>query len=63
MKSLSLNTRLIEFIRKERAVTTSEVAEYFKVSWNTADKYLLEVMVLGKVIRLKKKGVNIWLLK
>ena len=55
--------KIVEFIRKNRVVTTSEVAAHFKISWNTAEKYLLEAALEGKVLRLKKQGVNIWLLK
>ena len=54
---------IVKFIRKERVVTSSEVAEKYKVSWNTAEKYLLELALEGKVLRLKKAGVNLWVLK
>ena len=57
------NKEILAFIKKERVVTSSEVAEHFKISWNTADKYLLELLVEKKVIRIKKKGVNLWLMK
>jgi predicted HTH transcriptional regulator len=63
MKFHNLRKRIIEFIRKNRAVTTSEVASHFQISWNTAEKYLMELILEDKVIRLKKQGVNIWLLK
>jgi len=54
---------ITQYIKKERVVTTSEIAEHFKVSWNTAEKYLLELALEGKVVRLKKAGVNLWVLK
>jgi len=57
------NNKILSFIKKERVVTSSEVAEHFKISWNTSDKYLLELLVEKKVIRIKKKGVNLWLMK
>ncbi|MFH0808502.1 MAG: DUF977 family protein [archaeon] len=57
------NKDIIDLIRKERVVTSSEVAEIFGVSWNTADKYLVELLVQGKVIRIKKAGVTLWLMK
>jgi len=50
-------------VKKKRIVTSSEVAQYLKVSWNTADKYLLELVVDGKIERIKKQGVNLWLIK
>jgi DeoR/GlpR family transcriptional regulator of sugar metabolism len=59
-----MNTHnIVKFIKKERVVTTSEIAARFKVSWNTAEKHLLELALDGKIIRLKKVGVNLWVLK
>jgi len=55
--------KILDLIRKERAITTSELAEYLNVSWNTAEKYLLELTIEGKLARIKKKGVNLWLMK
>lgn len=57
------NKKILEYIKKEGVVTSSEIAKYLKVSWNTADKYLLELVVEGKIRRIKKKGVNLWLIK
>ena len=54
---------IIDLIKKERVVTSSEVAEIFGVSWNTADKYLVELLIEGKIVRIKKAGVTLWLLK
>jgi len=42
------NKKILEYIKKEGVVTSSEIAKYLKVSWNTADKYLLELVVEGK---------------
>ncbi len=55
--------KIIKLIQKETVVTSSEVAEFFEVSWNTAEKYLMELLIEGKVARIKKVGVNLWLLK
>ena len=57
------NKKIIELIKKKKVVTSSEVAGVLGVSWNTADKYLLELLVEGKVERIKKTGVNLWILK
>jgi Mn-dependent DtxR family transcriptional regulator len=57
------NKNIVDFVKKERVVTSSEVAKFLKVSWNTADKYLLELVLDGKVERIKKLGVNLWVLK
>ena len=55
--------KILRFVKKEKIVTSSEVAKYLKISWNTADKYLLELALEKKVERIKKEGVNLWLLK
>ena len=57
------NKKILDLIRKERVVTSSEIANYLKISWNTADKYLLELFIDKKVERIRKKGVNLWLIK
>jgi Mn-dependent DtxR family transcriptional regulator len=58
-----LTKNILELVRKSRVVTTSEIAGKFNVSWNTAEKYLLELTLIGKVERMKKAGVNLWVLK
>jgi len=55
--------KITEIIKKEKVVTSSEIAEKLKISWNTAEKYLLELIIEGKIIKLKKSGVNLWMLK
>lgn len=55
--------KLLRFIKEKRVVTSSEVAKYLKVSWNTADSYLKDLVIDGKVERIKKEGANLWLIK
>ena len=57
------SNKIVALIKKERIVTSSEIAKKFSVSWNTAEKYLLELALDGKVERIKKVGVNLWMLK
>jgi len=57
------SANIIRLIEKERVVTSSEVASVFNVSWNTAEKYLMELALEGRVERIKKVGVTLWLLK
>jgi Mn-dependent DtxR family transcriptional regulator len=57
------NKEIIEFIEKSKVVTSSEIAKLMNVSWNTAEKYLLELIIEGKVERIKKLGVNLWIIK
>ena len=55
--------KILELIKKEEVVSSSEVAKFLKISWNTAEKYLLELALEGKVRRKKKEGGNLWLKK
>jgi len=55
--------KILELIGKEKIVTSSEVAQKLKISWNTAEKYLLELIIEGKVERIKKAGVTLWVKK
>jgi len=58
-----LDREIIKLIEKTKVVTTSEIAEEFKVSWNTAEKHLLECALDNKITRMKKAGVNLYVLK
>jgi len=57
------NRKIIDFIEEKEVITSSELAKFLKISWNTADKYLLELTLEGKVYRIKKEGVTLWLKK
>ena len=59
----SLTNQIYNLLKKEKIVTSSEIAKIFNLNWNTADKYLLELVVQSKIQRIKKQGVNLWLLK
>ena len=54
---------ILDFIKEKRVVTSSEVAKFLKISWNTADSHLKELLIERKVERIKKEGVNLWLKK
>lgn len=43
--------------------TTSEIVSKLKISWNTAEKRLLLLALDGKLSRVKKAGVNLWISK
>lgn len=55
--------KILKLLREERVVTSSELAKYLGVSWNTAQSYLMELAIEGKLVRIKKEGVNLWLPK
>ena len=60
---MSIHKEIFDFVKKEKIVTSSEVAKKFKLSWNTAEQYLLELIIEGKVQKIKKEGVNLWVVK
>ena len=60
---MSIHSNVLAYVKKERVITSSELAKHLKVSWNTAEKYLLELAVEGKIEKIKKLGVNLWMLR
>ena len=63
MKLHNFERKILDFAKKDGVITTTEIANHFEVSWNTAEKYLLELTLDNKVKRIKKAGVNLWVLK
>ena len=55
------NKKITSYLEKELVATSSEIARMLNVSWNTAEKYLLELALERKVRRIKKEGVNLWI--
>jgi len=62
MRSHSIQQTL-KLLKEKKIITSSELAKDLGVSWNTADKWLLELVIEGKVERIKKIGVTLWVLK
>ena len=63
MSEREFNKEIIRLIEKSKVVTTSEIAAELKVSWNTAENHLLELTIENKITRMKKSGVNLWVIK
>jgi predicted HTH transcriptional regulator len=63
MKVHNFKDKILNFAKKDKIITTSEIARKFEISWNTAEKYLLEMALDDKFTRLKKERVNLWVLK
>lgn len=61
--NMKFHMNIHRFIQIARVATTSEVAEKMHLSWNTAEKRLLELALENKVERIKKAGVNLWVAK
>ncbi len=55
--------KILSILRERKILTSSELAKYLKISWNTAEKYLLELVIEDKIVKIKKEGVNLWVLK
>ena len=55
--------KILKFLGEKRVITSSELAKFLGVSWNTAEKYLLELVIENKVEKIKKVGVNLWMKK
>ncbi len=55
--------KIISLIRKEKVVSSNEIAKFLKISWNTADSYLKDLVIEGKLNRIKKEGTTLWMLK
>ncbi|MDP2924816.1 MAG: HTH domain-containing protein [Nanoarchaeota archaeon] len=53
--------KILKFLKEQRVVTSSEIAKFLGVSWNTAQGYLMELALDRDITRIKKDGVNLWL--
>ena len=58
-----LSKKILKLLGEKKVITSSELAKFLGVSWNTAEKYLLELAVESEVVKIKKDGVNLWMLK
>ncbi len=55
--------KVLRLLGEKKVITSSELAKHLGISWNTAEKYLLELGMDNEVIKIKKQGVNLWMLK
>ncbi len=60
---LKQRSKILKLLEEKKVITSSELAKFLSVSWNTAQNYLMELALDGKIIRIKKEGVNLWMLK
>ena len=63
MPERDFNKEIMRMVERVKVVTTSEIAAELKVSWNTAENHLLELTIENKITRMKKSGVNLWVIK
>ncbi len=57
------NNKILSYIKSSKVVTSSEIAKFLNISWNTAESYLKDLVIEGKIQRIKKEGVNLWIKK
>ncbi len=55
--------KILKLLREKMVITSSELAKFLSISWNTAQSYLMELALEDEVVRIKKEGVNLWMLK
>jgi len=55
--------KIVKLLREKKVITSSELAKFLGISWNTAQSYLMELALEDEIIRIKKEGVNLWILK
>lgn len=60
---ISHSKKIVDYIEKEKIVTSQDVSKLLKISWNTADSWLKELLIEGKIVRMKRGGVNLWMIK
>jgi len=58
-----IKSKVLKLLGNEKVITSSELAKHLGVSWNTAEKYLLELVIENEIIKIKKEGVNLWMKK
>lgn len=58
---MDIHKEILGLLKKERVLSNSDVARHFNISWNTAEKYLLELALEGKIERIRKEKKTLWL--
>ncbi|VVB78250.1 Winged helix-turn-helix DNA-binding protein [uncultured archaeon] len=54
-------SKILKFLEEKKVITSSEIAKFLGISWNTAQSYLMELALDGDILRVKKEGVNLWM--
>lgn len=59
----SFEAQIYKLFEKEKILVTSEIAKELNINAATAQSALIELVLEGKVERIKKEGVTLWLKK
>lgn len=54
-------SKILKLLGEKKVITSSELAKFLGMSWNTAQSYLMELALDGDILRVKKEGVNLWM--
>lgn len=60
---LSFENQIYKLFKKDKILTTNEVAKLLNIHQATADSYLKDMVIDGEIERIKKEGVTLWLKK
>ncbi len=63
MTKHNIKHMIMEFLKKHKITTSAEISRFLNISWNTAERYLLELALEKKVERIKKGKITIWMKK
>ncbi len=59
----SLENSIYKMFNKEKILTNSEVAKKLNINAATANSKLTDLLIQGKIRRLKKRGITLWIKK
>lgn len=59
--NIQTRSKILKFLGEKKVITSSELAKFLGMSWNTAQSYLMELALDGDILRIKKEGVNLWM--
>lgn len=60
-KIVKLKSDVLRLLKTKKGLTTKDIAEKSRISWNTADKILKKLMEEKKVSRKRYGRVNVWM--
>jgi len=59
----SLESQVYRLFNKKRLLITSDIMKALNITHATAQRNLIELFIQGKIDRLKKEGITLWMIK
>lgn len=59
----SIKNQIFNFFSKEKILTSGDISQKLNINRGTAERHLLELVIDGKIERIKKEKINLWMLK